>query len=365
MNRPSLNVQLTILLIFVGSILRPAHACGYVSITLQKRNNGNVNVILFLRLSRNLKNPVPSLKDVQATGLFMSDGLEESSFLQTPGMKNKFDTKKRTFKDTWTIRAPHGVVKVEFPIIRAFGSTRFCEGSILGHLNSSSELPHSHTFRGRLKRQVGDDVVFLLDTTGSMGPHLNSMALGVRRLLGSIFANSLSARVAVAWYNDPGVKVALPFSTSRSAVQASFYSIFAEGGGDYEEVVYAGVRMALNLEWRRAVRRTILIVGDGPPQDPERLTRLSEKATLRLANSLPRSLVNASDFPGTARIPFKGVTRIQVVAIGEIIETNMKLGKLATGTGGGLYVSRTGSNLMKKLTKAIEESVISKKVSKK
>lgn len=114
------------------------------------------------------------------------------------------------------------------------------------------------------------DIVFALDTTGSMSDEITL----VRRLVWDL-ANGLvlgqpspSLRLALVRYRDKGdayvVKVT-PLTRDLDAVHKVLMGTRAGGGGDYPEHVSIALHHAVKQSWRPAARKMIFLIGDAPP----------------------------------------------------------------------------------------------------
>ena len=125
--------------------------------------------------------------------------------------------------------------------------------------------------------KTGQDIAFVIDTTGSMGDDIAAVKARSNEIINAIFDNALNSRIAVVGYNDPGTNTFLSFTNQpsiedrKSAAQSAINSVSASGGGDFPEAVNAGLIRALNGsagEWRSdASARRIILFGDAPPKD--------------------------------------------------------------------------------------------------
>jgi len=115
------------------------------------------------------------------------------------------------------------------------------------------------------------DIVFAVDTTGSMGGLLD----GAKRTVWSIanqvrdLEKNADLRVGLVAYRDLGDEyVTRPFSLSDDldAVFAELSSYQAGGGGDVPENVDAALYDAVHkMKWRDGAKKMIFLVGDAPP----------------------------------------------------------------------------------------------------
>lgn len=131
-------------------------------------------------------------------------------------------------------------------------------------------------------RQV--DIVFAVDTTGSMGGLLD----GAKRTVWSI-ANQVrdlekdaNLRVGLVAYRDIGdayVTKDFALTDDLDAVFAELSSYQAAGGGDVPENVDAALYDAVHkMKWRGASKKMIFLVGDAPPSSRGEVPRFDVTA---------------------------------------------------------------------------------------
>lgn len=117
------------------------------------------------------------------------------------------------------------------------------------------------------------DVVFVLDTTGSMGGELREVQERVRQLAVDLThaRERERLRFGIVAFRDRGdAYITRPFDLSDDigAAESFLSSLEANGGGDGPEAVVAAVAAALwELSWDRSegVDRQIFLIGDAPP----------------------------------------------------------------------------------------------------
>jgi SdrD B-like domain/von Willebrand factor type A domain/GDSL-like Lipase/Acylhydrolase/PKD domain len=129
------------------------------------------------------------------------------------------------------------------------------------------------------------DLVFVIDTTGSMRPTIQAVKELTQTLVDLLEAKTRSFRVALVTYRDQpahtGIptdyasRVDQPFTTDTAAIRDALSAMVAEGGGDPPESVYSGLETALSLPWRPGVKKVIVQIGDAPPHDPEPVSNLT------------------------------------------------------------------------------------------
>ncbi len=123
---------------------------------------------------------------------------------------------------------------------------------------------------GLFKAVCSTDLLFLIDTTGSMGALLNAAKEQVKSIVNDIklaFLNEAEVRVAVVGYKDHKDKLNiqfLDFTVSSERVFTFLSTLQASGGGDTPEDVLGGIQRALNASWRQQTR-CIIHIADAPP----------------------------------------------------------------------------------------------------
>lgn len=115
------------------------------------------------------------------------------------------------------------------------------------------------------------DLVFAVDTTGSMGGLID----GAKRTVWSIASHirktdeTANIRIGLVAYRDVGddyVTRDFPLNSDLDAVFAELSSYQAAGGGDVPENVDAALDVTLHkMKWRSGAKKIVFVVGDAPP----------------------------------------------------------------------------------------------------
>ena len=133
-------------------------------------------------------------------------------------------------------------------------------------------------------RETGLDVVFVIDTTGSMDWVLAEAKARMVDIVDAVRLLVPISRFGVVAYRDhdtPGyVTRPLPLTYSIARLNRFLDSLTAEGGGDLPEAVAAGIETAVNSAgWRLGARKVIILIGDAPPhaRDLDRVLKLVRK----------------------------------------------------------------------------------------
>ncbi|MFZ0033988.1 MAG: S8 family serine peptidase [Sedimentisphaerales bacterium] len=213
------------------------------------------------------------------------------------------------------------------------------------------------------------DLVFCIDSTGSMFDDIDAVKVAAYEITGAISTAIPNSRIAVVDYKDFNstpyggsgdypYRTVLGFSTNTSAVIAAINSLTASGGGDTPEAVYTALmhcidnnslarRLGGDLHgaspaslgpgaWRSGnVMRVIILMGDAEPHDPEPFT-----------NYTLRDIVAAADGAEPKRI-------VSLV-IGSDANTAVSFGNLAKETGGTVLRAAGAGEVVNALMDAIE-----------
>ncbi|WP_299926148.1 vWA domain-containing protein [uncultured Pelagimonas sp.] len=122
------------------------------------------------------------------------------------------------------------------------------------------------------------DLVFVFDTTGSMGDELDwltkEFAGIVRQARRS--APGVSIRYGLVAYRDQGDAYEVQnygFTDQQRQMQSWLKRLNADGGGDYPEAADKAMQAAVNLDWRRGKgERIIFHIADAPPHKQNALS---------------------------------------------------------------------------------------------
>lgn len=127
------------------------------------------------------------------------------------------------------------------------------------------------------------DLVFVFDTTGSMGDDIASARSSATDTLNNLSAQTRSFRGAVVDYRDfpsrcsgdyPS-RLVQGFTEDIGAIQSALDSLRANGGCDSRESMYSGIMEGFNLPWRNGVKKALIVFADAGPLDPEPFTGLT------------------------------------------------------------------------------------------
>jgi Mg-chelatase subunit ChlD len=149
------------------------------------------------------------------------------------------------------------------------------------------------------------DVVFALDTTGSMGGLLD----GAKRTIFSIATHiketngNASLRIGLVAYrdiHDDYVTRVFPMTEDIDSVFADMSQLVAGGGGDLPEHVNKALVDVLAMPWREKAAKMVFLVGDAPPAARGDAPAASELASLAAARQITINTVRCGGNGQTA-----------------------------------------------------------------
>jgi Mg-chelatase subunit ChlD len=132
-------------------------------------------------------------------------------------------------------------------------------------------------------RKMGLDVVFIFDATSSMAQFLRQVKIKIANLVMSFKALVPATRIGLVAYRDRGddfVTKSYPLTHKTQQLQQFLNGLDPVGGGDREEAMDEGLRVALNeFNWDKNSKKIILVIGDAPPhpQDMQKTIAMVEK----------------------------------------------------------------------------------------
>jgi Mg-chelatase subunit ChlD len=151
------------------------------------------------------------------------------------------------------------------------------------------------------------DVVFVLDTTGSMSGLIQT----AKEKIWSIATTMASAqpapeiRIGLVGYRDRGdayVTKVIDLSDDLDSVYAALMDFQADGGGDTPESVNKALYDAVNqMSWSQSnnAYRTVFLVGDAPPHMDYNEVRYPEIAAVAQRKGIVINTIQCGDMPAT------------------------------------------------------------------
>lgn len=130
------------------------------------------------------------------------------------------------------------------------------------------------------------DLMFVIDTTGSMGDEMRYLAKEFDAIISDVEAKhpSVDIRFGLTLYRDKGddyVVKNFKFTSNKNKMKSQLEEQSANGGGDYPEAMDKGIEKALEASWRAEDGvRMMFVVADAPPHDEKikQMVPIIEKA---------------------------------------------------------------------------------------
>jgi hypothetical protein len=120
----------------------------------------------------------------------------------------------------------------------------------------------------------GLELVFCLDTTGSMQSTIDAARAAIGDIVVLLGGITPEMKVGLVHYRDmgddpDGAELLVPLTEEVAEVESALAELRADGGGDFPERVELGLKTALapELGWRRSTNKLVIVVGDAPPHD--------------------------------------------------------------------------------------------------
>ena len=158
------------------------------------------------------------------------------------------------------------------------GETR--DGTFRLHMDfvPSTPLPTSPTPTTAPITAGAIDLVFCIDTTGSMDDDIQQVKDQAAMIINTLAAQTSDFRIGLVGFRDFGsdppddpIFQDYPFTSDVNAIIANINSLTADGGGDDPEAVYEALLRAMDNvtlgPWRNGVGKIIILMGDAPPHE--------------------------------------------------------------------------------------------------
>ncbi len=161
------------------------------------------------------------------------------------------------------------------------------------------------------------EVVFLIDTTGSMGDEIaqiKATLLNVSKRLQGLQQRP-DLRYAAVLFRDLGdayVTKVHPFTDDLKAFDSALQQIQAAGGGDYPESVNQGLDQAVSrMQWSKGTAKLVFLVGDAPPHlDYQGDVRYMDSAVGAVARGIKIHSIAASGLEPKGSPSFRQVAQL-------------------------------------------------------
>ena len=121
---------------------------------------------------------------------------------------------------------------------------------------------------------TGTDVVFVLDTTGSMMSYIDQMKTFIRNYSSKI--KEINGRVGLVVYRDAGdeytAKKLSDLQTDTTDLLNKLESVSADGGGDGPEAALHASMVAMNeMKWQKGATKAIILLTDAGYHEPDKV----------------------------------------------------------------------------------------------
>jgi hypothetical protein len=193
---------------------------------------------------------------------------------------------------------------------------------------------------GRFYADSSLDVVFLIDTTGSMDPYIEEVKQNIIRIIENVLEYSPKIRMGFVAYKDHGdegedefyLTKVLPLTFNKKEIIGFMHStgLYAGEGGGGPEAVECALREAVAFTWDATAPKAIILIGDKPPHGVldglKRCTRMRDY----------REEVKA--------LTIKGI-KIYPILCNNISETEGNFRWMANETGGAFFYLKEISDL--------------------
>jgi Mg-chelatase subunit ChlD len=140
-------------------------------------------------------------------------------------------------------------------------------------------------------RTRGLDVVFVVDATASMDRFIQRARATIDDIIADLSAVVPDLRLGIVAYRDrqdDWLTRKVDLTDDRYRIHNFLADLEAAGGGDFEEAVDEGLRVATEeLGWRGGTRQVVILVGDAPPHPDD------EGATLQIVRNFSRAAHSA------------------------------------------------------------------------
>lgn len=137
---------------------------------------------------------------------------------------------------------------------------------------------------GSQEKQKSIEIMFVVDTTGSMGDEIDYLKAELVDVIGRVKESNpeVSIKVALLFYRDTEddyVTDYHDFSTDIQAQQQKLNEQSASGGGDFPEAVDSALSLAVSQQWTTGTSTKLIFhVLDAPPHETEQNIKLFESS---------------------------------------------------------------------------------------
>lgn len=160
------------------------------------------------------------------------------------------------------------------------------------------------------------DVVFVLDTTGSMGSKINQLKNNIILFAEQMEANKVDARFGLVEYRDISYNektIDHGFFDNSSDLKNKLSSIYASGGGDTNESAVDGLETARRMDFRNnAMKHFVLITDAGYKNGTsyEGITSMQQVVDSLRVDETTVSVITSTSYQSTYKLLYEGTEGI-------------------------------------------------------
>ena len=184
------------------------------------------------------------------------------------------------------------------------------------------------------------DLVFVIDTTGSMSDEIAQVKADMKTYLNRLQSSDNDYRIAIVDYRDFSdrsscssedypYRVQLDFTNDYSTINASISALSLGNGGDTNETIYSALADGLDsLSWRKNAAKAVILMGDAPALDPEPYTGYTLDSTVEKLGGEGVEITEPDEIRSIVVFAVTSATSSETTSFFE---------QLATATGGKCY----------------------------
>jgi len=130
-------------------------------------------------------------------------------------------------------------------------------------------IPENAAAADLAQQSTGLDIMFVIDTTGSMGDELNYLQTELSSIINAL-PTHIQPNLGLTFYRDIGddyVVRAHGFNNDIAGVQRTLNNETFGGGGDYPEAMDQALHQAIDANWQQDSHKVLFLIADAPPHD--------------------------------------------------------------------------------------------------
>ncbi|MGC4122632.1 MAG: VWA domain-containing protein [Myxococcales bacterium] len=206
--------------------------------------------------------------------------------------------------------ASKGILSSSYQVETSFGGM-----TVKSNWDGKSDLDLKFDADRSVKGAIQLDVVFVIDTTGSMGDEIDrikgTLVSVTDRLRG--LRQEFSLRYGAMLYKDRGdtyVTREIPFTTDIQEFSRVLQNVEAGGGGDLPESVNQALNEAVGMAWRPGAAKVMFLIGDASPHMDYGDATYGEAARIALSKGVKIHSVAASGLEPLGTLVWRQVAQL-------------------------------------------------------